>query len=127
MYTANITNVTEETKGNFAVTATINTGTETLTHTFKGIVSKEGAEQAVRSWAHSLQLTPPSVGTVKLEDDPAPTLTPEQIKEQTIAIKKQELEQSFNDLQKKLITEAEYDLKVVEFKTLLSEPVIKVK
>jgi len=120
MFTANITEVVEETKGNYVVTAELNTGTETIIKTFRGIVSKEGAESAVKSWAHSLQLTPPSVGVVKLVADPVPELTPEQIKEQEIIVKKQELEQAYNDLQKKLITDVEYDAKVIEYKTLVS-------
>lgn len=93
MFTANIIEVVEEGQGNYVVAAALDTGTQTLTRTFRGIVSKEGAEQAVRSWADSLQLTPPSVGVVKLTKDPEPEPTPEEANLKAIAVKEAEIEE----------------------------------
>lgn len=46
--------------------------------------------------------------------------TQEEIKTEQINIKKAELETAYNDLQKKLITDTEYDNKVAEYKTFVN-------
>lgn len=71
-WSAIITTVTPD-GDNFIVDAQATNGAQTKTKQFRGIVSREGAESAVRGWVSSLQLTPPTTGAVTLTTPPPPT------------------------------------------------------
>jgi hypothetical protein len=75
-WTATKTAITPDGYG-FIVDAEATDGVETKTRQFRGIVSQEGADSAIRAWVHSLQLTPPTTGAVELNpatpEPPAPT------------------------------------------------------
>lgn len=127
MFTANITEVIEESPGQYIVTAVVNDGVKDTTRVFKGIVSKEGAESAVRSYVNSLQLTPPTPGVVKLVEDPIPEPTPEESKLQAIYAKEAELEEEIRrvEAEKKRAEIASQDpvvaSKLAELESLKSE------
>lgn len=82
--------------------------------------SAENIKKAVSSFLDEINYVPPVVNDFTITPEVVVPPTPEELKEQAVAEKKNELENAFNDLQKKLITETEYDVKVTEYKTLVS-------
>lgn len=117
MYTARIVAVSQNGK-EYIIDAEATDNDKVFTTRFYGIVSKEGADQAVRSWVESLQLTPPSVGEVMLNTPAESTiLSAEQIKANEIADKQAQLDMA--------ITEAKRQKEITELASIYPEVAIK--
>jgi hypothetical protein len=134
MYTA--TKTKKDFRGGiFQVTVDFVNGEETITEAFN-ISSEDDLNRKIENrlatlnelLALSTKLTlgvwEKPVKEVVVPPEPEPP-TAEELKAQAISAKKQEVELAYFDFQKKLITEAEYDAKVAEYKSLVTEPIVK--